>query len=225
MLLAGNTLELSASGMSAKELFFRNLVKKDGVESLKASPWFKSVSVTTTNLILQFSLPGGGLWIWSGDDSEKGSWTEEDDEFFLTPDQETKLSTLRHTKVIFTPTSFENQMKGFRILHLTDDRLGGYITTCLGYVALSDPPIEVHEDDVEMILENGEWIKFGKEGEAQVSPPSREDKKTSANIAEDEPSEEKSKASHFWLYVILFHLILFPCLYFIRKKLSRKVQS
>jgi len=35
---------------------------------------------------------------------------------------------------------------------------------------------------------------------------------------QDEPSEEKSKASNFWLYVIIFHLILFSTLYFMRKK-------
>ena len=45
---------------------------------------------------------------------------------------------------------------------------------------------------------------------------------TSVNVAEDEQDVEKAKASHFWLYVVIFHLILFPSLYFMRRKFSKR---
>ena len=216
MLFAGKTLVLPASDLSPRELFLRNLVKKDGVESLKASPWFKSVSVTPTNLVLQRQSFGSHLWILSSDNVQEGRSTEYGEEFALTPDQGIKLSTLRHTDLIFTPASFKNQLKGFRVLHVMDDRLGGYITNCLGYVALSDKPTEVHEKDVEMIMENGEWKKYEQsqpvpktENDVQDTPPSREAPVTVTNdetpitVTEDGQDEEKSKAATFWLYALI----------------------
>jgi len=53
---------------------------------------------------------------------------------------------------------------------------------------------------------------------AVIEREARLEKERIESGEQDEPSEEKSKASHFWLYVVIFHLILFPVFYFIRKK-------
>ena len=233
MLSLGNILESSATnGISSRELFFRNLVKKDGIESLNASPWVKSVSVTPTNLVLEIS-PSRSLWTWNGDDTKDDRLTEYGEELLLTPDKKTTLSDGRHVDVIFTPATFQNQMKGFQILHKIDDRMGGYITTCLGYVALSDKPTEVHKNDVEMIMENGEWKKYEKlqpvpkaENDVQYTQSSRENPVTVAqdetpvNTAEDESSEEKGKATTFWHYALI-PLCLLAVLWVVKRKRNR----
>jgi len=203
----------------------------------------KSVSVTPTNLVLEIS-PSRSLWTWNGDDTKDDRLTEYGEELLLTPDKKTTLSDGRHVDVIFTPATFQNQMKGFRILHVMDDRLGGYITTCLGYVALSDPPTEVHEDDVEMIMESkrdsigvytGEmkWKAYEKsqpvpkaESEVQEPSPNREEPVTATqdkvpvNVAEDGQDEEKSKASSLWLYALI-PLCLLAVLWVVKRRRKR----
>ena len=189
----------------------------DGIEYLKNHAWFNSVSLSPTNLMLRFSPSGSGLWIWSGNDVLKGCWTVEDEEFVLPADQQTKLSDGRHLDMIFTPASFENQQKGFRVLYLVDDRWGGYTTNYLGYVALNDTPIEVGEDDVEMIMENGE-------GKTHGNPQSITQAETPDKITEDGQDEEKSKANMFWLGVVIFHCLL-AILWLARKKRKRETKN
>ena len=192
----------------------------------------------------------------------------------LVPDQAMVFQG-RHVRITFTPVSFKSKHKGFRMERVSF----GFGSTVgkpadIAYMAFSDTPLTVGEDDVVMVMDDGKWVKaedsrsleiakLGVEAEylieyanqvmqnpetmammlnhlksaqlwntliergliktnaedrAQAPTPSHEDKENSANVTEDEPSEEKSKASHFWLYVILFHLILFPTLYFMRRK-------
>jgi len=188
--------------------------RMNGVELLLMYPAVDSVSATSESLIITFrdgglSVTHNGVW------RRVAEYIENNEMLILTPGQEASLADGFHGHMRLTPVSFKNKGKGFRVV---DVFVGDKEWRSVGYIALSDKPTEVSEDDVE----SGQWIDFKKEGGAQVSPPSRNKVKKGKATTGDEPSEEESKASHFWLYVLLFHLILFPVFYFIRKKFSKR---
>jgi len=159
----------------------------DGVEMLKRYGSIDSVTVTSTNLSIKFK--SAGLVVpdrpMRGMARRSADYAEKNEALVLTPDEETMLIQ-RHASITFTPVSFKSQHKGFRILQRIDHRSFGHeVRTNAMYLALSDTPVEVGEDDVEMILETErnsagyttdkvEWKKFEREGGAQPSPPSRE---------------------------------------------------
>jgi len=238
-----------------RNLFSELKPRMNGTELLLLYGVIDSVSTTSENLIITFR--SGGLMVeHNGVIRGTAEYAANNEALILTPDQETSIYE-HHASVRFIPVSFKSKKKGFRIIdRFAYDGVKSYVA----YVALSDKPTEASEDDVEMIMEGGEW-KTAKEyyaiverenrlhelrfeyiykrreaekllqGEeltnrlAVIEHEARLEKERIESGEQDEPSEEKSKASHFWLYVILFHLILFPCLYFMRKKFSRKVNS
>jgi len=190
--------------------------------------WFDPVSVTSTNLIIKFH-PHNRVFITQ---KSTGRLSERNEELVLSQDRETELSDGRHVRTVFTPITFMSQQKGFKIsLILYGAGYGLGQTNHVTYLALSDTPVKVGEDDVDMIMVSGEWKKFEKDGGAQVSPPSREavqpvtqetqpdPTEIPDNVTEDEQNEEKNKANNFGLYALI---PLFLCagtlLWFIRKK-------
>jgi len=152
-------------------------------------------------------------------------------ELILIPDQETSFTDLRHGSLTFTPVVFKNKRKGFRLVEVWNGMSfgQGITTNAIAYVALSDKPVKVSEDDVEIILEYrrdygtgrfvAEWKPFEREDEAQDAPPNREvpvtvtGDETPVNVAENGPSEEKSKSTTFWFYALIpLCLLVILCL-------------
>ena len=103
-----------------------------GADETALAQWdrlFDSATVTSTNLILKN--PSSGV-----------------EGIVLTLDQETRLSNGFHLLAIYTPVSFTNQKKGFRISEVSDYRsFGGGITTNTMYIALGDKVVRMVEAD------------------------------------------------------------------------------
>jgi len=185
----------------------------DGIEFLEKR--FENFSVMQSSLILTFS-PSMGRLIIIRENERRLS--EHNEVLILTSEMETVLTDGHHGTTVFTPVFFRNQQEGFKIAHIIDQRsLGRIVTTNVAYAALSNILIRMKEDDVEMIMENGEWKTHG-------NPPSITQAKTPDNITEDEQGEEKSKANIFWLCVVIFHCLL-AILWLIRKKRKRETKN
>jgi len=216
----------------------------DGIEYLENSHIFHSVRVTSTNLALKCRSIVR-LNILHDRDYYNAHSTSEyvDKELLLTPDRSTLISDLRHGSLIFTPVVFKNRLRGFRMIEGWNGISFGHgvTTNAIAYVALSDKPVKVSKDDVEMIMEERrdyetgqfvkEWKPFEPEGWEQTSPPSHEKPVTATKgkalvyFAKDEPSEGRATASppsRLWLYALI-PLILFAILYFMRRKRVRSV--
>jgi len=231
-------------------LFLDNAKGMGGLEHLETSSVFESVSFTPTNLTLKFN-PLVRLNVFHGKERRSTSeYVANNEALILTPEQVTALTDLRHGWTEFTPVSFKNQQKGFRILKVINAvSFGGGVTTNVhAYVALGDTPVELGEDNVEMIMESyrhhpetgdyfAEWKKHEKpqpvpkaENDAQETSPVRENPatvtqgKTPVNVAEDGQDEEKSKTNMFWLGVGLFHCLL-AILWLARKKRKRETKN
>ena len=131
-----------------------------GIEWLNKFGIFESVVATPTNMVLRTSGSLSSLWAirTHGEEDRRMPWLDRNEEIVLTPDKEVRLSG-SHANVFFTPVSFKNQMKGFRVRH--DILWGGSETKSVTYLALSDTPVQVGEEDVEMIL-NGVRNEFGR---------------------------------------------------------------
>ena len=136
----------------------------DGIEVLKEG--FASVTVTPTNITLS-SARSPVLIRQKGIDR----WLGYGEDVILTPDCETTLTDMRHVALTFKPASFKNKEKGVWLVAKVYS-LGKGFTTINMHLALSDTPIKVGEDDVEMIMENGEW-KTVKEYHAIVERENR----------------------------------------------------
>ena len=121
--------------------------------------WFSFVSLTSTNVTLKCPSYGNGVAMW-GTDIERRA-LDYDEVFAIPIDREIIFSDRRHIWAFYTPVVLKNQQMGFQVANLIDNRRRGY-TAGVWYVALKDPPIKAGEDDVEMILKNGEWTKFEK---------------------------------------------------------------
>jgi len=218
----------------------------NGVELLLMYGIIDTFSVTSTELTLTFR---ASLCSVDYNGTRRGTteYAENNEALILTSDQGANISDGYHSSLIFTPVSFKDKRKGFRIINQAIlIPFGGGVKHWFGYIALSDTPVEVGEDDVEMILEGGEWVKFEgnkdwetaltwappveEKGEAQETPPIIEDPvtvtqdETPANVAENESSEGKSKATTFWLYAII-PLCLLAGLWVVRKKRKRNPEN
>ncbi|MCL2104555.1 MAG: hypothetical protein FWH21_05830 [Kiritimatiellaeota bacterium] len=153
-------------------LAVNSVLGMDGIEYLKQGNWADVVSVTSTNLTLKIK---NDYFYISQDDSNRkvleeaktnvwaqlGRWSSEFKEkgetLVLTPDQGTRFSE-DHGRVTFKPVSFKSQHKGFRVTS-TGIGAGSYKRTPdIMYIVLSDTPMEAGEDDVEMVMDNGEWV-------------------------------------------------------------------
>ena len=165
----------------------------DGMEWLGNGTWFDVVSASPTNLTLKFK---GRFGIHQNDVWRRtAEYIENDEMFILTPDQRTRFVS-RHASITLDPVSFRGQHKGFRITDRHNPPISHWhlARTNFFYVALSDTPVQVGEDDVEMIMENGEWKTYEKpqsapkeEGGAQVYLPSPEPVQSIAAETPPEP--------------------------------------
>ena len=184
--------------------------------------WFASFVVTETNLFLKYPSHEFAARVIQKDLTR---WLEPNEELILTPDQQTEINDGRHVFRYFTPVTFRNKKKGFKIdnIYYEGDMFN---TTNTAYIALSDTPIAVGEDDVEIIMENGEWKKFEREATAQASSSSRKNpvaatnNETPVNTAEDGQEEGKSKAQNLWLYALI-PLCLLAVLWVVKRKRKR----
>jgi len=137
-------------------LFVAHVWGRSGIEHLIENRWIRSATASPTNLAVKlqlgaFDIGQGNLW------RSASEFMANDEELILTPDQETRFST-RHSDVRWTPVSFKSQQKGFRIIATSHWWPNPPVTDAIVYLALSDTLVEMGEDDVEMVMENGEWI-------------------------------------------------------------------
>ena len=153
-----------------------NMSGADGIELLKKLRGIDSVSVTATNLSIWFD-KSGGLSVLDkparGMARSSSEYAENSEPLSLAPDDKITLVYQYNCLVEITPVSFKKQRRGFRIRDIMASCL--YEEEChinVAYIALSDTPIEVGEDDVEMIMKDGE-LKTVKEYHAIVE---REDR-------------------------------------------------
>jgi hypothetical protein len=138
----------------------------DGVEYLKENPWVESVSVTSTNVIVKYrSTRMNEIWEDGPTPTSrrKVSFQKESyvAELVLTPDQriKTQIEGHRHAPIVtFTPVSFKDQHKGFRVTWTHTD---GFAPPVITYIALSDTPVALGEGDVETVMGDGEWVRAG----------------------------------------------------------------
>ena len=168
-----------------------SVVGMDGIEYLKNNRNFDSVIATSTNLSLTFRSFGAGFYIVQGGDYEKSRWLELGEEFALIPNQETLLTEGRHFKLIFTPVLYKNQLRGFRIADITFGAVArnesGFRVNSLAYLALSDTPVDVGEEDVWIIMEDGEWKEVEAKQDTANMLPVEVPEAAPPNIAEVEP--------------------------------------
>ena len=219
-----------------------NMSGIDGVELLKKHESIDSVSVTTTNLTIWFNEnKSRGLSVLDkpvrGMTRSSHEYAEKNDPLILAPDDSITLIYQYNCVVKITPVSLKKTRRGFKISDIVAAHYGEEDFINTAYIVLSDKPTEVSEDDVEMIIENGEWITFEKpqpvpkiEGEAQVSTPSREES-AAANVAtaslpsaEDETQRLEAVATidtppnRLWLFALIAFCAFFAILYFLRRK-------
>ncbi len=119
----------------------------NGIELLRRSGHFDSVSITPTNVIAKFKRQG---LLVEQEDNRRGAadYLQENENLIISPDKETKL-VQQHFETVFTPVTLKNQQKGFKLtltsgLRHPVDRA----TTHVSYIALSDAPAYVDETDV-----------------------------------------------------------------------------
>ena len=205
-------------------LFVSNVWGMDGIGHLIEERWIGSATVSSTNLVVKLQV--GSFFVSQGDTRvgrHASEYIENDEMLILTPDKETRFSG-RHGRALWTPISLKNNLKGFRIITTFHWWPNPTTTNAIAYLALSDTPVEVGEEDVEMIMEAGEWVKYGKpqpetekgettspvkKGGAATLPPSRDDGQGNA----------QSKPN-LWLYVGVSLCALCAILYFLRRKLK-----
>ena len=66
---------------------------------------------------------------------------------------------MRNLRLILTPVSFKNQNRGFRVTQWHTGSGMRKQRPVIAYLALSETPMRVSEDDVEMSMDNGVWVK------------------------------------------------------------------
>jgi len=202
-----------------------------------------SLSVTSTNLMIKFNAVGWG--ILPDADAEypefelRGSreYKENDKPLILTPDKRTEFYTREGRAYRFAPIAFLNKQKGFRIAYTTGSltlQNGEVVysaTTNIMYVALSDSPVQVGEEDVEMIMGEGrEWTAHGKprsvpseEAAPQETPPNPDEpppppeSEPPPDGAEDAQPEAQTEARTLWPYALIPPAFL-AALWVVRRK-------
>ena len=125
----------------------------DAVEFFETRRSFELVSSTETNLTLKLNLRSVSQPFTIPEFSTR----EHEERLVLSPDKETRIGNGYDINVYFyfDPVRFKDQRKGFRIV---DRRIrAGSMTNTVVYVALGDTLTTMGSDDVEMIMETGEW--------------------------------------------------------------------
>jgi hypothetical protein len=125
-----------------------------GFELLLMYGCVDSVSTTPENLVIRFR--GGHFNVkHNGVIRKTSEYAENDEALILAPDQEAWVSDGHHAGFALVPVSLKNKEKGFRIID--EFSFGEDVQRNIAYVALKDTPTPVSEEDVEMIMEKGEW--------------------------------------------------------------------
>ena len=135
-------------------LLANSMLGMDGIEFLKNHPWFDVVTVTSTNLMISMSRKGSKPINWSEEEYKRIYSLER----VLTPEEESSVGW-GDIRIAFKPVSFKNQYKGFRVTWMPMGIAAEYSKPIITYITLSDTPIELGEDDVEMVMDNGKWVK------------------------------------------------------------------
>ena len=163
--VVGIVIALSVNGVQGE----------DGLEWLKKSRIVDVVSVTSSNLTLQIT---NGYFHVSQDSDSRRKFLEEgktnkvwakqmrgspefwknDEALVLTPDQEIQFSE-DHGRITFKPVSYKSQHKGFRLTRTIIGAFANRSMPDITYIVLSDTPMEMGEDDVEMVYDKGAWVK------------------------------------------------------------------
>jgi len=144
VLLAG-----SMQGQLAEYIEFSKNRETDGLKFLNIQKNFGSIdsfTVTSTNLIIRAG--AGGIFA-----SNAGPHVE----IILTPDKET-VFVIDHGRMVFKPISLKGQQKGFRVSEMAIGAGAHKHIPVVVYVALSDTPMIIGENDVKMIMDNGKWV-------------------------------------------------------------------
>ncbi len=141
----------------ALPLFANDAQEVDAPSTPLDGEWFQFVSLTPTNVVFKCPSYGRLCWIFGGGVVQR--IFEYDEEFAIPLDQEISFSDGWHVEMIYTPILLANQQKGFRVAFLGDNMSGGYNAN-VWHAALSDPPMQVDESEVLMILENGKWMNI-----------------------------------------------------------------
>ena len=152
-------------------LLANSILGMDGIEYLKEG-WINSASVSPTNLALKlkpmfypFSVAlNGPLGTWRSSEE----YVENDEAVILTPDQETWFIA-NSSRVMFTPVSFKSRHKGFRVTYWAIGAGALRTTPVITYIVLSGTPMEAGEDDVVMVMDNGQWVK-AKDSKRLIMP-------------------------------------------------------
>jgi len=140
--------------LSVGVLFANNSVAMDGVEYLESLDFVAGFTISSTSLDLTFNLQKNFLL------NMKGRWLEHDEKLSLTPDYQVQFGDGRHLEWRFKPVIFKSQHKGFRIVYWVTGAFVHRHTPVITYIALSDTPIKVDEEDVEMVMDDGKWVKI-----------------------------------------------------------------
>ena len=167
---------MKKSCVSLTVLFFVNsILGTDGIEVLKK--YVDAFTITSANLVVTNHSTRTQI-VWEDGPTptsfRKASFHKEpyEEELILTPDKESSIGR-GNSRITFKPVSFKNQRKGFRIVRevmysLDQDYLE------VTYLVLSDTPMTLGEDDVEMVLDNGEWVKSEESRSLAIEKMNRE---------------------------------------------------
>jgi len=141
----------------------------DAIEWLNTSGGGEVVSVSSTNLLFQikansFTVKQHDMYDKFLEESKTNSWAKpyrnsseyikNNELLVITPDGVTQFLG-QNVRLEFIPVSFRTQQKGLKIIRIS--QVLKTVTEVIGYVALSDTPMEVGEEDVEMIWKDGKF--------------------------------------------------------------------
>ena len=134
-------------------LLANSMLGMGGIEFLKTLDGVDVVSVTSTGLVVKHRPTRIQKGWKDGRYFERPEPYEE--ELTLTPDQQTLISGGGRDgpQVMLTPVAFKSQHKGFRVTEAYSS------SPAITYIVLSDTPMELGEDDVEMVMDDGEWVR------------------------------------------------------------------
>ena len=137
-----------------------NLAGMDGVEWWKELSPFETVTVTLTNITVKV-IDSEGVSEWGiGFSGEKyrGRILVPGEEIVLVPDQAVRFRVRRDFRIAFTPVVYKDQHKGFRITRMGTSIHARSFPHTITYLALSDTPMEVGEEDMKLTWEDEKWV-------------------------------------------------------------------
>ena len=130
-----------------------------GVEMLGKLGFTDSVTVTPAKLIIKASANPASWGVQTlGDEWRERRDLAPGEEVSLLPDKAVRFVT-QGFRVTLTPVMFRDQRKGFRV---TEGATGSgplKPKPVTAYIALGDTPTDAGEHDVEMTMDNGEWVR------------------------------------------------------------------